>query len=347
MRIHSLVPRSRRGRRLALAVLGALAVVGFVAVNQPRSGLDAGRGSAARLGAAAAAPERGRAADQPPSGLRVLHAHYTFSDQAALHRGAPDLPARTGILVDPDSGAILWERHPHRAEPPASTTKILSTLVALENLDPSQRITVTADAVQQEADETRLGEQAGDVYTVTELVQAMLMISANDSATTIAADTVGLTRFVRAMNEQVSALGLHDSRFVTPVGLDDPDQRASAYDLAVIGLAAYDHSALVRQVVGTTDLDVPATGGHVAYHLRNLDRLLTIYPPALGIKPGFTGDAGYCLVALARRDGHRLLAVLMDDPHLYSDTRSLLEWGFGQAGLAPLDTPTPSAPPHR
>ncbi|HEY6377775.1 MAG TPA: D-alanyl-D-alanine carboxypeptidase, partial [Candidatus Dormibacteraeota bacterium] len=84
------------------------------------------------------------------------------------------------------------------------------------------------------------------------------------------------------------------------------------------------------------------TSGHQGYRLHNINRLLAIYPAALGIKPGYTGDAGYCLVMLAARNGHRLVGVLMNDPHLSMDGRTLLEWGFQRQGLPPLATPTPS-----
>jgi D-alanyl-D-alanine carboxypeptidase len=177
----------------------------------------------------------------------------------------------------------------------------------------------------------------------------MLTISANDAADVMAVDTVGMQRYVAAMNEQVAALGLTDSHFDTPVGLDSPTQVASPYDLAVAGLAAYDNFGLFRDIVGQPQIDVPATSGHIQYTLHNLNRLLKLYPPAKGIKPGWTGEAGYCLVALAERNGHRLVLVLMNEPKLYEDARVMFEWGFGQLGIPPLPTPTPqpSPTPHR
>ncbi len=345
--------RSHRAWTLAAAVASAAVVAGVVAFNQPHGTAPAAATPTSRAvsGVGGGADPDTTATPAPTealrSNLRLLQKRYHFTDESAQHSGVPALDADAGILLDPDSGTILWEKDPHTARAPASTTKILTSLVALENLSPDQRIGVTADALNQAADETRLGMQAGDTYTVAELLQAMLMISANDAASTMATDTVGKPRFVAAMNEQLAALGLHDSHFTNPVGLDDPGEEASPYDLAVLGLAAYDAFPLFRQIVGTVDTDVPATDGHVDYHLHNLDRLLQLYPPALGIKPGYTGDAGYCLVMLAARDGHRLVGVLMNDPHLYMQSRDLLEWGFAQEGLAPLATPTPTPPPHR
>lgn len=357
---HLSIPRAlRRPRTLAgLALLLVLAIVVVVsnqggspavrtASAQAHDGVPAtdGTSPADGVGGVTASPT----APPIPSGLHVLQASYRFRDDSARHPGVPALSAAGGILLDVTGDRILWDNGAHLPRPPASTTKVFSSLVALENFDLQRRVDVTPDALFTAADETRLGIEAGDHYTVLELLQAMMTISANDAADVLAADTVGLPRYVAAMNEQVQALGLSDSHFTSPVGLDDPLQRASAYDLAVAGLAEYDAFPALRDIVGQKQIDVPATTGHIAYTLHNLDRLLQIYPPARGIKPGWTGDAGYCLVALAERDGHRLVAVLMDDPHLYNDTRLLFEWGFGELGIPPLPTPTPSPSPtpHR
>ena len=304
------------------------------------------------LGVAAAStskPAAAGAAVSETSGLRVLHRHIALDDRTVAHPGAPAVTAATGILIDPDAGEILWAKDAHAARAPASTTKIVSSLVALENFAPDTVLTVTRSALVQAPDETMMGIEVGDRYTVAELLQGMLLVSANDAATTLATETVGMRRFVLAMNEQMAALGLHDSHFVTPVGLDDPQHYSSAYDLAVAGLAAYDGFDMFRSLVGTRDLDVPATGGHNAYRLHNISRILSAYPPATGIKSGYTGGAGYCLVAMAERDGHRMLAVLLDDGHMVSDARALMEWGFMQEGLGPLPTPTPvpTLRPHR
>ncbi len=114
----------------------------------------------------------------------------------------------------------------------------MTALVALENLDPEAPVTVTPDAVHLAWDESRMGLIAGETLSVRELLTGMLLVSGNDAANALAADTVGTERFVGAMNAQVAALGLHDSHFTTPVGLDDPDQYSSAYDLAAIATAA-------------------------------------------------------------------------------------------------------------
>jgi D-alanyl-D-alanine carboxypeptidase (penicillin-binding protein 5/6) len=280
------------------------------------------------------------------SGLRVVNQPVSFRDETERRGPGPQLEMRAGILVDIDRGTILWARNAHRALPPASTTKVLSSLLALENFQPEQPVTVTQDALTQDPDETVMGLKAGQRLTVRELLTGMLTVSANDGATALATDTVGLQNFVAAMNAQVHALGLQDSSFTTPVGLDDPRQLASPYDLAAIAFVDYTRFPLFRELVGSHQIELPATAGHPQYSLRNLNQLLEMYPSAVGIKPGYTGGAGACLIGMAVRDGHRLLSVVMGGTRLYPESSALLDWGFTQEGLSPVLPPTPPVTPR-
>lgn len=336
-----------RSRSAALAV-GAAVLVTVVAANQPH---DEVLGHPQSAAAASTVRADHRTASPP---LRTLQRRVEFGDASASHTGAPAVAADTGILVDLDTRSIIWERNPHLAHAPASTTKLVSTLVALVNFAPERQVTITADALHQAGDETVMGIKAGETYAVADLLAGMLLISGNDAATALAVDTVGMDRFVAAMNAQIGALGLHDSHFTTPVGLDDPAQLSSAYDLAAVATVAGDMYPQFRQLVSTIDMQLPASPSHPGFALHNLNRLLSLYPPTVGVKPGYTGNAGPCLVAEAIREGHRMLAVLLGAPHLYSDMRMLLDWGFTQRGLKPLVTPapapaapTPARRPHR
>ncbi len=275
----------------------------------------------------------------PPTtagGLNLLQVPITFTDSTAGRAGWPqDVQAASGILVDTDTHQILWQRNMHASRPPASTTKIVSSLVALNNFDPHKAITITPDALTQAADETRMGIQAGESYTVEELLSGMLTVSANDAATAMGADTVGLGNFVAAMNAQMQALGLHDSHFTTPVGLDDPQQYSSAYDLAAVALVDMSRFATFRNIVYRSQVNLPATPTHPQFELDNLNRLLQFYPYAVGVKPGWTGNAGACLVGMAQRGSHHLIVVVMGDPVLYTDATNLLKWGFENYGFSP------------
>ncbi len=176
----------------------------------------------------------------------------------------------------------------------------------------------------------------------------MLLISGNDAATAMAVDTVGHGPLRRDHESQMAALGLHDFHFTTPVGLDDPPHAR----LRVRPRRGRDGgpprcSPSSGSWWPTTDRTLPASATHPAFQLHNLNRLLSMYPPTVGVKPGYTGNAGPCLVAEAMRDGHRMLGVLLGAPHLYSDMRMLLDWGFTQKGLRPTVTPPPAPPPAR
>ena len=321
---------------LLLAVVAVSAVLSGCAVQIPPP-----------LTHAAAAP---RSPTPPPTPqpwfrLNVASGRIAFWAPGVMPSGAPPMTAKAGILVDLDTGEILWERNPHLALAPASTTKVLTSLVALENFSPDRSITVTSDALGQSRADTLMGLKAGETFTLTELLEGMLLPSGDDAASAIAVDTVGLTRFVATMNAQVAALGLDDSHFSNTSGLDAPGLRASAYDLAGIAAFTYDNFPVFDQIVDTSSVKLPASPDHPAFHLRNLDALLGDYPSAVGIKPGWTGDAGACLIGMAVRNGHRLVAVLLNAVYPARLEARLLDWGFSVEGMPLLLPPTPTPAP--
>ena len=293
-------------------------------------------------------------AHRPWYGLSLLLDRTSFDAGGGVPVKAPPPPAldaAAGILVDADTHQILWQSNAHAELPPASLIKLLTAMVVLENYRPTALITVTPDALFQSGDESKMYLHAGQTLTVQELITGLLTVSANDAADVFAQDTVGMERFVGAMNAQAAALGLRDTHATTPVGLDDPGMYSSAYDLAVLAAVDYKHWALFRQVVDTQYTVLPATATHPVFYLNNLNLLLSLYSAAVGIKTGYTGNAGNCLVAMAVRDGHRLISVLLNAPYVYGQSHKLLDWGFVQEGLptqlpTPKPSPSPSATPH-
>ena len=296
----------------------------------------------ATAGVAAAARPAAQTPAAPWFDMRVASAEINFWAPASTPAGTPPVKGRAGILVDMDTGEILWEKQPTLELAPASLTKVLTALVALENFSPDQRVTVTADALGQSSADTLMHIRAGETLTVEELLDGMLLASGDDAASAIAVDTVGMSRFVAAMNAQVAALGLDHSHFTATAGLDDPGLYASAYDLAVIAEYTYEHFPLFDQIVGSRTINLPASIDHPAFHLHNLNSLLQAYPASVGIKPGWTGDAGACLIGMAVRNGHHLLAVLLSANYPARIAGRLFDWGFQLDGLAPLLPPTPA-----
>src|ERR1022692_459797 len=324
------VPRSAR---FGLVVLVAGVAVGTLATTQHLPVTPAG---------VSAAPRTITTPTPTPSlDMQVASANLSFTMPLSMPAGAPAMRARAGILVDLDTGAILWAKQPDLEVAPASLTKVLTALVALENFSPDQTVTITPDALGQSSADTLMHLKAGQTLTVEELLDGMLLPSGDDAASAIAVDTVGQARFVAAMNAQGAALGLTESHFTATAGLDDPGLYSSAHDLAVIAEYAYQQFPLFARIVDTRTITLPASALHPAFHLHNLDALLQAYPAAVGIKPGWTGNAGACLIGMAVRDGHHLLAVMLSANYPARIESRLFDWGFQLEGLPPLLPPTP------
>ena len=239
---------------------------------------------------------------------------------------APTLSAASAILIDADSGKILFEKDADAIRPMASTTKIMTALVALSLADPEQEIRVTAGAVGIEGSSAYLKE--GELFTLEELLYALLLQSANDAAAAIALSLAGsVDAFVEEMNQTASALGLSDTHFETPGGLDGKTHYTTAKDLARLTRVALKHP-LFAKTVSTKTYTIPANDARTQRSFVNHNKLLFRYDGCIGVKTGFTKKSGRCLVSAAERDGVRLIAVTLDDPDDWRDHESLLDYGF-------------------
>ncbi len=260
----------------------------------------------------------------------------------ARQAAPPDVTAPEAIVVEYPSGKVLYAKNIHKRVPEASTTKTMTALLVLQRVALTDVVTATADDL---VGESTMGLQEGEQQTVLNLLYGLMLPSGNDAAMVLArhvgssltepADAGPVARFVALMNEQAAQMGLADTHFMNPHGFDDPNHYSSAYDLASI--TWYDlHNPTFNQVVDTSFKDVP---GH---SLQNTNELLTRYPGADGVKTGWTDIAGNCLVASATRNGRRLVAVVLGEPHGYTwdDTSALLDYGFSQDGSAATDTLT-------
>lgn len=255
-----------------------------------------------------------------------------------LALGSPELSAPAGILTTRD-GRVLWERDAHQARPMASTTKIMTALVVLERADLDAVATVSEAATAVEG--STAGLVAGQRVPVRTLLAALLVRSANDAAIVLAEHVAGsVEAFVRLMNAKARELGLEDTHFTNPHGLDEEGHESSAADLATLARVAMAHPTFA-EIVGRPDVVVPrAKGGARRYETTN--RLVTDYPGATGVKTGWTDGAGYCVVASAERDGVGLVAVVLGARSAgarFADTRALLDWGFEHYRKMPLARP--------
>lgn len=248
-----------------------------------------------------------------------------------LARSIPPVPAvkaRASILLDVDAGRVLLQQNGHLAVPPASLTKVVTALTALDLLTLDQPVTVPTSINQLPWDSTRMGLHPGDRLTVRELLYGLFLNSGNDAAISLAEAAMPRATFVQAMNAKAHALGMADSHFVNPVGLDEAGHLTSATDLATAAAYLTSHYPEVARMAATLSLEIPAAASHGAYHLYNLNQLLRTYPGATGLKTGWTGRAGGCVIVTATRDGRRLLAVVMGSPRVFDEGGALLDYGF-------------------
>jgi len=242
------------------------------------------------------------------------------------HRFTPALLASSAILVDADDGRVLWELKAHERRPVASTTKIMTALLALRKLKPHDIVTV--DPSVPRVPLVREGLRAGERVEAWKLFYSMLLYSGNDDALALAIATAGdKWTFVHEMNAEAQRLGLHDTHFISPSGVVDRDNYSSAWDLAALTRVALRNPRFTR-IVRTKVEHVSWSPPTYAKIYINNNRLLSEYPGANGVKTGYTHKSGPCLVASATRHGVTLVAVVLDSDDMYSDATRLLNLGF-------------------
>ena len=248
--------------------------------------------------------------------------------ELATAPAVPAIKARSAILLDLDSGTTLFARDSHGRFPPASLTKVVTVLTALDLLGLDQVVTVPASINQLPWDSTRMGLRAGERPTVRELMYGLFLNSGNDAAITLSEAAMPRAAFVAWMNAKAAALGMSESHFVNPIGLDDPGLYTSAADLAKAAIALRSRFPEVAAMATVPAITLPASATHHALKLYNLNELIRTYPGATGLKTGWTGRAGGCLIATATRDGRHLLTVVLGSPRLFDEAATLLDYGF-------------------
>lgn len=239
---------------------------------------------------------------------------------------APSISGECACLYLPQNNSFIFEKNADRRHPMASTTKIMTALVVLENADLQEAVIVSEKAVGVEGSSAYL--RAGDRFTVEDLLYALMLASANDAATALAIHVAGSEEaFADLMNETATALSLTDTHFTNPHGLYHKEHYTTAADLAKISAAAMENEVFSR-IVSTKSKVITSADGETVRTLQNHNKLLRAYEDCVGIKTGFTKDSGRCLVSAAERDGLLLIAVTLDAPNDWQDHTSLLDLGF-------------------
>ena len=237
-----------------------------------------------------------------------------------------DVSAKSAILMDADSGQVLYQKNADERLPMASTTKIMTALCAVELAGLDKVIRVDARAVGIEGSSIYL--QKGEQLTLLQLLYALLLQSANDAAAAIAIGTAGsIEAFAGKMNQKACDLGLENSHFDNPHGLDSEQHYTTAHDLALIARAAMANPTL-RAICATRKITIPGAQEDRVRVLVNHNKLLRTYQGSIGVKTGFTKRSGRCLVSAAEREGLTLIAVTLSAPDDWNDHTRMLDAGF-------------------
>lgn len=249
----------------------------------------------------------------------------------------PDVVAESAILMEASTGVILYEKNKDDKHYPASITKIMTTILAIENCKLNEIVTFSHDAIFGiERDSTHIGIDVGEKLTVEQCLYAIMLASANEVAYGIAEHVAGnINDFAELMNKKAKEIGCKNTHFINPHGLHDDDHYTSAYDMALIMKEAMKNQ-LFRKITSTYSYSIPPTNKHdkpnsFSNHHRMLNPYKVEYnPECISGKPGYTSKAGNTLVTVAKRDDLTLICVVMKDNSAgqWNDTKSLLDFGF-------------------
>lgn len=237
---------------------------------------------------------------------------------------SPSVTSAASVVIEVSSGFALFGSNAHMKLPMASTTKIMTALVAVENASLDDMVTVSPNAYGVEGSSMYL--LLGETVSMRDLLYGLMIASGNDAAIAIAEHVGGsVEAFAEMMNDRAQELGLYNTHFVTPNGLHDEDHYTTAYDLAIITAAALEHDT-IDEIVGS-QYYTTQTGDHERV-FRNKNKLLWNYDGADGVKTGYTIAAGKCLIFSATRGSMRVIGVTLRSSDIFYDARNMLDYAF-------------------
>ncbi|MDX6273729.1 MAG: hypothetical protein QOJ92_939 [Frankiales bacterium] len=292
--------------------------------------------------ALAAVPTSGSAEPPAAVGGSALATRGLVAGVAPGVPAVPTVSASSYVLADLDTGEVLAAKDPHGQYAPASTLKSLTALTLVPQLDPTATVVATWDDAN--VDGSKVGVQPGKRYLVSQLFEAMLMVSGNDAALTLATANGGIPKTVAEMNQRAQGIGALDTVAQTPNGLDARGQHSSAYDLALIAREGLQLPAFAKYVSERRS-HFGALGAK-PFEIYTHNKLVLRYPGAFGVKNGYTVAARASFVGAAQRGEHRLVVALMHaDPTVWKEAAKLLDWGFAnRSRLSAVGTITPPQP---
>jgi D-alanyl-D-alanine carboxypeptidase (penicillin-binding protein 5/6) len=272
--------------------------------------------------------------------------HFDFSNLWLATHAQPYLPihGQAAFLVDLDSRVVLWQRDPETSRAPASLTKLITAMVAVDDAASLDRVVQVTKAATQ-ITPSLMGLSPGERLTVRQLLDGLFLDSGNDAAEALAQGIVPRERFIRQMNQKAQSIGLTASHFENPSGLDAPGHGMSAHDLAHVAAYLDKYYPSLASIAATRDISIAASATHKAFYPHNLNSLLGVYPGVTGLKTGLTDNAGGCMLATATRGGRHLIAVVLNATGVSAaDATVLLNYGFSvhpQLTLWPIPITSP------
>lgn len=248
---------------------------------------------------------------------------------------APEITARAAFFVDSQTGEVIYQKDAHVRYPIASLNKIMTAIVALENGQMERIYTVSERAASMEPDEMIL--LPNEKLTLKELLEGVFLVSANDAAEAISEGTTagGRDEFIKLMNSKAAQLGMKDTLFLNPTGLDEDygKQYSSAFDVSLMSRYLINKWPRIVEISSTEHVFIEATKEHQDYDMYSGINLLTTYPGVVGLKTGYTPEAGLTLVTLARKGNHEMLGVLLGATDRRDDAKALLDYSFSILGV--------------
>lgn len=243
----------------------------------------------------------------------------------------PRITAEAALFIETKGGQILFAKNIHERLPIASLTKVMTVLIALEHHGLDDQFLVSERAAASEPDKMLL--ITGEKLTLKELLYGTFLVSANDAAEVLAEGTTGnRDEFIELMNDKAAQLGMKDTYFVNPTGLDEDGNNtySSAYDLALLARYIIRRYPFLIDISRIEHIILPQTENHQDYDMYSGINLLTTYPGVVGFKTGYTPEAGLTLITLARKNGHEIVGVLLGSSDRRDEARELLDYSFGK-----------------
>lgn len=244
------------------------------------------------------------------------------------------LSAKSAFFIDSKNGEVLFAKNPNEKLPIASLVKVMTVLIALEHKKIDDQFLVSRNAADIEPDKMLLIE--GEILTLRELLDGIFLVSANDAAEVLAEESAGgREEFIKLMNNKAVQLGMKDTYFANPTGLDEDENNSysTSYDLALLTRYLIRNYPLVTEISQDSHIYLPQTANHQDYDMYSGINLLTTYPGVIGFKTGYTPEAGLTLITLARKEGHEVIGVLLGSEARRDEARELLDYSFKKLGV--------------